>query len=409
MPAFEYTGQLPQGTEITGTFEAASIDDARQQLAGLTIHVSSLSQTQRIKSRRALSREDLLFFNQQLASLADNRIALDEGLRAVARDLQRGPLKASIDELASDLQAGIPLDKAVDRQHGRFPPLYANVLKAGAENGQLGATLLNLSNHLSLLDSTRRIVMETITYPLIVLTMLAGLVTFFMLIIVPGFEHVVYEMTYDSTNPGSYSDIALPGLTLAVMWVSHAWPFVLSAAGVLILAFIVMWFLTGWLPALRPIRGQLAGLIPGFAGARRASLIARFTNAAALGARTHQPLPALVRSAAGATGDARLIRDAEALASAAESGAPAEQIAMHSRVIPSLVTYTIQVSGARGELVEALADLARSYESIARHKMAMVRIFIGPMVILFVALIMGFAIVALLLPLISLINSLTGG
>lgn len=409
MPAFEYTGQLPQGTAITGTFEADNIDDARQQLTSLTIHVSALSQTARIRSRRPLSREDLLFFNQQLASLADNRIALDEGLRAVARDLKRGPLKTSIEQLAADLNAGIPLETAVERQKGRFPPLYASVLRAGAENGQLGATLLNLSNHLSLLDSTRRVVMETLTYPLIVLTMLAGLATFFLLVIVPGFEQVIFDMTYDPTNPGGIYEIAMPGATLAILQIAHAWPMVLGITGFMVLAFLVLWFLARWVPALNPLRGRLAGLIPGFAGARRASLIARFTNAAALGARTHQPLPALVRSAAGATGDALLIRDADALALAVESGAAPEQVAMQTRVIPSLVTYTIQVSGARGELVEALADLARNYESIARHRMAMVRIFIGPIAILLVALVMGFAIVALVSPLIQLINSLTGG
>jgi len=408
MPAFEYTGQLPQGTAITGTLEAENLDDARRQLASLTIHVASLSQTARIARRRALSLEDLLFFNQQLASLAENRIALDDGLRAAARDLRRGPLKAAMEQLATDLEAGVPLDQAVDRQSGRFPPLYASVLKAGADNGQLGATLINLNNHLSLLDSTRRVMLETITYPLIVLTLLGLLSTFFMLVVVPGFENVIVDMIYDQTNPGGAFGVALPGLTRMVINTARAWPTILAIVGALLLLTIIFWLLTSWIPALRPIRGGLMKMIPGFAGARRASLIARFTNAAALGARTHQPLPALVRSAAGATGDARLMLDAEKLAAAVESGAPPEQVSMQSTAIPSLVTYTIQIAGARGELAEALADLARNYESLARHRMAMLRVFLGPIVILLVAIVMGITITALILPLISLVNALTG-
>ena len=83
MPAYEYTGQLPQGTAMTGSLEAVSIDEARRQLADLRIDAASLAEAPRIRSRRALSREDLLFFNQQLASLAENHIALDDGLRAI--------------------------------------------------------------------------------------------------------------------------------------------------------------------------------------------------------------------------------------------------------------------------------------------------------------------------------------
>lgn len=409
MPAFEYTGQLPQGTAITGTLEADNLDDARRHLAELTIHVSSLIETPKIRSRRALSREDLLFFNQQLASLAENNIALDEGLRAVARDLRRGALKTTIEQLAADLDAGAPLDQAVNKQAGRFPPLYADVLRAGAENNELGATLLNLNNHLGLIDSTRRILIETVTYPLIVLTLLTALVSFVLLVVAPHFEYLVSDVVglYDDFSL-STSNSAVPLPTALVFAIAGVWPQVLMTVGCVVLLLIAVWILSGYSESGKRLRSRLLGLIPGFAGAIRASLIARFTNAAALGARAGQPLPALIRSAAGATGNALLIRDAEKLARGVESGGTPEQSAVASSVIPSMVSYTIQVAGARGELVEALADLARNYETYARYKMAMVRILLGPMVIIFVALIIGFAAVSLMLPLLQFLNMITG-
>lgn len=409
MPAYEYTGQLPQGTAMTGTFEADNIDEARSQLSALAIQVATLAETPRIRSRRALSREDLLFFNQQLASLAENRIALDEGLRAVARDIRRSPLRSAIEELAADLESGLPLDQAVAKQSGRFPALYADVLKSGAENNQLGATLLNLNNHLTLIDSTRRMILETMTYPLIILAMLACLVTFLMIAVVPGFEDVVAGMAGLDWNANDPADVVLPGPTRMLFALSRSWPAILGVAGPTILLLVVAWFASGKYDAGRRLRSRLSVLIPGLAGAQRASLVARFTNAAALGARAGQPLPALIRAAAGATGSASLSHDAEAIAKCVEAGGPAAQTAIRTRMIPSLVTYTIQVAGARGQLVDALADLARTYDIVARHKMAIVRILIRPIVIFLVGAVIGIVVASLMLPMVSLINSLTGG
>lgn len=407
MQVFEYTGQLPQGTAITGTLEAADIDDARRHLADLTIHVSSLTQATRIRPRRPLSREDLQFFNQQLAALADNKIALDEGLRAIARDLRRGRLKATIEKLAADLEAGVPLDEAVEKQAGRFPPLFANVLKAGSENNNLGATLLNLNNHLGLLESTRRIVLESLTYPLIVLALFAVLVTMFLVYIVPGFESLVSETVVDYGSDFG-SSATLPGPTRLLFEVSQAWPAILiSIAGGLIV-FVVLWKILQMFPAGRRLRGRLMAFVPGLSAAYRASLVARFTNAAALGARSGQPLPSLLRSAAGATGNGQMSSDAERIAQRIEAGELPEQTAIRTQTIPSMVTYAIQIAGGRGELAETLGDLAHHYEAMARHKMTMVRILIGPLAIILIAVCIGIAAFALVLPIIQVIQSITG-
>ena len=88
MANYEYVGQLPSGSALTGTFEASSPGAARQELDELAIHVTSLTEAPRLPAPRPLSREDLLFFNQQLASPAETGIALDQGLRVLAHDLQ---------------------------------------------------------------------------------------------------------------------------------------------------------------------------------------------------------------------------------------------------------------------------------------------------------------------------------
>ncbi len=143
MPAFEYSGQLQSGSAISGTIEADRAEDATAQLHAMGIRVTAIAAARAMRTIRPLSREDLQYFNQQLASLAETGVALDQGLRILAGDLHRGRLRRVIEELADDLDRGVPLEDAIDRRAGLFPPLYAQIIKSGVENNQLGSTLCN--------------------------------------------------------------------------------------------------------------------------------------------------------------------------------------------------------------------------------------------------------------------------
>src|SRR5438105_15082981 len=68
MPTFEYMGQLRSGQAISGTIEAEAIEQARGQLDAMGIGVTSMAAAPRMRVPRPLSREDIIFFNQQLAS-----------------------------------------------------------------------------------------------------------------------------------------------------------------------------------------------------------------------------------------------------------------------------------------------------------------------------------------------------
>src|SRR5262245_36280270 len=121
MPIYEYTGQLRSGQAISGTLEADAIENARGQLEGMGVQVASVAQAERLRVPRALSRDDILFFNQQLASMASSGIALDQGLRVLAKDMRRGRLRRVVEQLADELDRGVPLERAVEKRASDFP------------------------------------------------------------------------------------------------------------------------------------------------------------------------------------------------------------------------------------------------------------------------------------------------
>ena len=93
MPWFEYEGVTPGGTAITGRLEATDHEQAARDLALMQIQVNELHKAAKPPTPSRLTADDLIFFNDQLASLAQAGIALDEGLAQLARDLESSSLK----------------------------------------------------------------------------------------------------------------------------------------------------------------------------------------------------------------------------------------------------------------------------------------------------------------------------
>ena len=121
MPWFEYEGSTQGGTAISGRIEASSAEQARTDLFGMGIDLRALTKAEAPPPHgTTLSEDDLIFFNEQLASLAQAGIALDEGLSQLARDLHSPRLKAWIDGLVEDLRRGMPIEQAFPMEFPTF-------------------------------------------------------------------------------------------------------------------------------------------------------------------------------------------------------------------------------------------------------------------------------------------------
>lgn len=415
MALYEYSGQLTTGAAITGELEAASPDDARQSLAATNVHITQLAATTAMRSVRSLSHDDVMFFNEQLASLARSGMALDVGLRLLAKDLRRGRLKTVVQHLASEVERGVPLEKALAAQRGQFPPLYADVLLAGAKSQQLGETLLNFSAHLKLMDSGRRLFWESIVYPIVVLALGFCVMSFFMWFIVPGFGSIYAEFfrnpppLYDANWTEVEVNTNLPFLTRMMLKLSVHWSTVAITTLSVVAAIAFLFITLGLSDHGRLLRERIVSWLPIIGTVRRRSLMARFAQASSLGARAGLDLPVLLRAASAATGSQLLTQDAIELAVRVERGGEPLQSALPCRVIPPIFGYTVAMAGARGQLASALADMATAYDQLARHRLHMIKMILSPLLILLTAIVIGLGAVAILQPLMQLLSFLTFG
>ncbi len=398
MPWFDYNVLTPGGTVMTGRLEAVAHDAALAQLQAMSLQVRELTEAQAPpRTVTRISADDLAFFNEQLASMAQAGMALDDGLAQLARDIESPALRKWIEALVADLRRGVPLEQAVADHEQGLPLLYSRVIRAGVQTGDLPATLMNLNQHLHFTATTRRLLWETLSYPLVVIVMALGIVTLFFGFLMPQFKEVFAEF-----------DSELPALTQGLLLISDH----VGAVGLVLLALIAagvgFGFASRYFAGGRALREHVLDLIPVVGRVHRASLLARFCRSVATAVGSGLGLAESLRLGAGATGSPSLIRDAEHMAGQVERGHSALSAAETTPHIPALFGYCVQVSGMRGALPAALAKLAHAYESRARHVQTMLRILLMPITILLLGAIVGLGIAGMFLPLLSLIQSMTG-
>ncbi|MHC4696771.1 MAG: type II secretion system F family protein [Planctomycetota bacterium] len=395
MNQFEYTAQCEGGAAISGTLEATGSAEATKQLSSMGLRNIDLRQARRSTAQRPLGSDDFIFFNEQLASLANTGICLDAGLRQLGKDIRSRRLRNVLDTVAADIERGQPLDQALEKRAPQMPALYARVIRAGVASGQLPATLLNLSHHLRLVAETRRLVVEALTYPATVLVLAFGVLCAVLVMVVPQFSEAFGEL-----------DVQLPSVTLAMIALARVLPELLLGLGIIILGLVTLFLVSQLSPTYRSARERVILAVPVFGSLICDSLRTRFLRAMAFGVDSGISLPEALRLSAGATASPAMSRDADRVASRVEQGASVYKACQGTRLIPAMFGYVVDVSSDGGNLRDALIQLSKAYESRAVHRQSLLRGWLAPLAVIGVGVVIGFLIVALFMPMMSLMQSI---
>ena len=398
MPWFEYEGLTPGETAVTGRLEAGDHETAERTLAQMGLQVRQLNAAEPPPRAAAkLGADDLIFFNEQLASLAEAGIALDEGLAQLARDVESPKLRGWLNGLVEDLRRGVPLERAIEARQQGLPLLYSRVIRAGVESGELPATLLNLNQHLRLLGNTRRIVWEMVSYPLLIMVLSLTIVSGFLMFVVPQFEEIY--MDFGTT---------LPGMTVLLLRIAESFPQILLTVTAMIVVMVLLWRSLKFTARGAAVRERIMFALPVIGRIVRASLIARFFRMVSTTVGSGLPLPEALRLGADATGSRVLMNDAGRLADEVERGESIFAANQSAALIPPLFGFCVQVGGGRDTLPVAISQLAGAYEHRAQHTQALVRTLLFPFLVVVLGIFVFFCVLGLFLPLVTLINAVSG-
>lgn len=293
---------------------------------------------------KTVSVDDLLALNEEIRALVRAGVPLENGLAAVGSDLP-GRLGALATLLSERLKAGASLSETVRDQQLGLPPLYCAVVAAGVRSGRLAAALEGLSHTARRSEEMRRNLLVSIIYPVFLLNVAVGLLSFMAAKTAP-----VMEKTYQSlgfARPWWYELI-------------HQWmrvgPWGVAIFGSAVA--IAVWLFLNALRRSSVLHGHTSWSLPTLQRIRHAGRMASFADNLALLIDHQVPLDEALKLSADASGDKRLKRASVELAEQVRRGA---SITVMPRELPPLLAWLVNSHASRDDLVRSLRCRAESY------------------------------------------------
>jgi type IV pilus assembly protein PilC len=339
-----------------------------------------------------------MMFNEQLASLTHAGIPLEQGLRELAKDAGSAKMQSLINSIVNELESGTPIDQAVQKHQKEFPPLYGLILKSGVETGRLSEMLTNLNRHLQVELRTRRILVESLTYPAVVLAATALIVTGLLLFIVPTFGEVLLDM--------SDGRAGLPYLTGFVLEVSTHVGDIWLVVGIVIAIAVILWKSLSLTASGRCTKERFFQSIPMAGRVFKNGLLARFSECMSILISAGCTLDDAVALSGQSSSSELLRQDCDMLSAQLKEGSNFLEAGINCRTIPRLFLYSVQLGAQRNELKDNLNSLARMYAAKTFSLQSQMQALMEPVLIILLGGIVGTIVLAMFLPMVRMIQVL---
>ena len=337
------------------------------------------------------SRAQLALCTRQLATLVKAGMPLLRALRTVSDQLEPGLLRQVFSGVAQDVEAGVKLSEALARFPRWFPPYYVNMVRAGEVGGLLDEILLRLADLLEKQQRLRERVKGALMYPAFVLFAAGAILIILMVFVVPTFIGMFSEL-------GSALPLPTRVLVGVAELVRHWWVAVLAAC--VGLGFLLR-FLAGTEGGRRALERALYHA-PIIGPLVQQLLIARFART--FGTLLASGVPILSALDTVRSTVTNVVVD-EALEDVSRSLKIGESLARPmelSNVFPPLVSRMVALGEETGQLDKMLVQLAATYEEQVEVQLAGLTQLLEPVLIVTVGGIVGFIVIAMFLPLLSL-------
>ncbi len=401
MPQFEYKAKKEDGSIVTGILQAESERLALDSLGRMGVFPIEIEarggegRPAEASARRRVDRRiktgDVALFTRQLADLLKAGVAINRALGMLSEQTSNRGLSEMIADIEKDISGGKSLHEALEKYPKVFPPLYGSMVRAGETGGFLEDVLYRLAMFIEKDQELRSRVAASLAYPALLIVIGSFAVTFLMVFFIPRFSEIFAKMG------GS-----LPVPTRIVMAVSYFlrdyW--MVSFAGLL---FLVL----GWTQAAATAAGhrfvdRLKIRLPLFGDIVRKNAISRFARTLGTLLKSGVPILGALSISKEAMGNTILMEDIDEASAGVKQGQGLAEILRHSRHFPRMVVDMIAVGEEGGNLNEVLIHVADSYDLQVDRA---VRVFISlfePALLLIMAALVGFIVIAMLLPVFTL-------
>jgi type IV pilus assembly protein PilC len=337
----------------------------------------------------------LAAFTRQLATLVEAGMPLLRGLKILQEQERNTHFRLVIGQIAEGIESGNSLAETLLAYPRVFSPLYINMVRAGEISGTLELTLRRLSEFMEKAQKIKAKVKAAMFYPVAVMCVAGGILTLMMVFIVPRFQAV-----FDGLLGGA----PMPAFTRFVMQVSESIRHHAPMVGLGLIVAVVAFGLVLRTTAGRFSWDKLKITAPVVGPVFRKSAISRLTRT--LGTLMSSGVPILqafkiVKETAGNVVVARLVgRVHESVKQGDTITAPLRS----SDIISPVYVGMVDVGEQTGALPDMLMKIADQCDDDVDNAVTAMTSLLEPILIIFLAVVVGSIVIAMFLPILALIN-----
>ncbi|MCE9615334.1 MAG: type II secretion system F family protein [Lentisphaerae bacterium] len=412
MPTFTYSARTKAGQKVEGTVEA---NDRRAALALIEAQGRmpvSVSEQAAAKSKAAagkpsrgkltvrrgpvrMSGREVLVFTTELSDLLASGMTLGNALNTLGNRRSGRPADVVIQGLRDEIIRGTSLSDALSRHPDSFANLYVSMIRAGEASGALAEVLTRLVEHFERVQETKEKVVMALVYPLIVLVMGFATLIFSMVYVVPKFKVVFEQMGQTLPLPTRM----LIGISAWLLHYGWAALIVLVILGVLAQRAVKT-------PRGRRIRDAFLLRVPLVRGVVASGIYANFARTLATllsnGVAVLQALGIVEKTVGNVVIGEEIRKARERVTDGTTISGPLAA----GKVFPELLTDMLAIGEQTGDMAGSLTHIARRYENDLNRHIKIFTTALEPILIVFVAVMVGFVAISILMAVFSLTNGL---
>ncbi len=403
MEAYEYTSLDTAGKQQKGIIQADNEKQARQQLrsrnlvpidVARVIEGRSVSQSAKSTSvskshtqRLNLKKAELPLLIRQLATLVQAGLPIDDALKTLIEQSESKNSERILSTIHAKVLEGQSLATAMRIFPRAFDELVATSIEAGEQSGQLEPVLLQLADYLETRDEMGKQSVTALIYPIVLMFTAVAVVAGLMIYIVPKVIQV-----FES------SSVQLPVMTQILISMSH---FLAKYGVYLLIFFALMLFVFLVLRNYPPFQlgwHQFILKLPGIGRLVRVSQAARFTRTLGILTQSAVPIVSALSLAKQVVSNQVIYSACEKTATAVREGSSLAQAMKNTEQFPPLSVKLVHSGEQSGQLSQMLVRVAVVQEKDVENKIKTLIGAIQPLAILFVGLMVLFIVLAMLLP-----------
>ncbi|MGE5612588.1 MAG: type II secretion system F family protein [Bacillota bacterium] len=339
-------------------------------------------------------------FTRQLSTLQDAGLPILRSLQILEQQQKPGLMKSIIGAVAEDVEGGGTLSESMAKYPKAFDKLYVSMVAAGEAGGVLDLILARLADFMEKAQKLKKKVVGAMIYPAVVVTIAVGIVTMIMIVVVPKFEQIFRDFK-----------VKLPGVTQFLVDFSRfmgpgfGWAYLVFGP----FAFYILIRLLKMSEGGRFVLDVVTLKIPILGAIKGKSTIGRFTRTLGTLISAGVPILDAINITKDTCGNEVFSRALIKVHDAIREGESFADPLRATKVCDAIVVNMVDVGEETGDLDKMLLKVADNFDNDVDVLVGSLISVLEPIMVVVLGVMVGFIVIALFMPMITLVGSMSGG